>query len=73
MKGVTNELRDPVCGAAVERGESRLSAEYKKKRYFFCSDSCRRSFEERTARFRVNDLARAGALLTTGRVRWGLA
>ena len=49
------------------------SVEYKKRRYYFCSEKCRHAFEARTEKFRLNELARAGALLSPGRVRWGLA
>lgn len=74
MKGVyAGHQLDPVCGRRVPGGEGAPSTEYKKRRYFFCSEKCQCAFERQTERFRVSDLARAGALLTPGRVRWGLA
>jgi YHS domain-containing protein len=65
---------DPVCGRSVAQNPRMdLSAEYKKKRYYFCSESCRCTFERRTKALRMGELARAGALLSPGRVRWGMA
>ena len=73
MKSARKQQRDPVCGKPLEAPEGRPSMEYKQRRYFFCSERCRAAFEQRAERFRMNDLARAGALLTPGRVRWGSA
>ncbi|GHG85656.1 YHS domain-containing protein [Comamonas sp. JC664] len=64
---------DPVCGKALDTPEGRPTAEYKKRRYFFCSERCRHAFEKQAERFRFNELARVGALMTPGRVRWGIA
>lgn len=64
---------DPICGKRVGVEREKLpSAEYKKRKYFFCSDACKEQFEGKAQMFRVHELARAGALLTPGRVRWGL-
>ncbi len=73
MRDAPKRHLDPICGKQLEKPEGRPTAEYKKRRYFFCSERCRTVFEQKAARFRMNDLARAGALLTPGRVRWGLA
>ncbi len=35
---------DPVCG--MEVSTTKLKAVYKGKLYYFCSDSCKRRFEE---------------------------
>ncbi|MGA9522703.1 MAG: YHS domain-containing protein [Myxococcaceae bacterium] len=64
---------DPICGRALSPETDRCSVEYKKRTYYFCSEKCREAFQHRTEKFRLNELARAGALLTPGRVRWGLA
>ena len=64
---------DPVCGRHLEAPAEHPSSEYKQRRYFFCSEGCRTAFERQAERFRLNELARAGALMSTGRVRWGLA
>lgn len=65
---------DPICGRRV-RGESMapFSLEYKRRRYFFCSERCRKVFERHAERLRLKELARAGALLSPGRVSWGIA
>lgn len=64
---------DPICGKRVASGLSTPAAEYKKRRYFFCSEACRRDFERDAERLRLQELARVGALLSQGRVRWGVA
>lgn len=75
MNDVKNgTMTDPICGKALEpHPAGNLSAEYKKRRYYFCSERCRRAFHQRTEKFRINELARAGALLTPGKVRWGMS
>ncbi len=64
--------KDPICGRRVESAPSEHSAEYKKRRYYFCSAECKDAFHARAERFRMAELARAGALLTPGKVRWGV-
>ena len=63
---------DPICGRRVSE-QDRVSSEYKKRRYYFCSERCRCAFEHQAERFRVTELAKVGALLAPTRVRWGLA
>jgi YHS domain-containing protein len=64
---------DPICGKALSVEQQAHSVEYKKRRYYFCSSRCRSAFCARTEKFRITELMRAGALLSPGRVRWGLA
>jgi YHS domain-containing protein len=64
---------DPICGAAVESSDRAPCTEYKKRRYFFCSEKCKREFERAAERIRLQEAARAGALFTHGKVKWGLA
>ena len=64
---------DPICGIRVEGDTSVPSAEYKKRRYFFCSAKCKHEFERAAERIRMQEAARAGALFTQGKVKWGLA
>ena len=64
---------DPICGRRIAPEGGNKSVEYKRRRYFFCSEGCRHAFEQRAEKFRLNDLARMGALLSPGRVRWGMA
>lgn len=73
VQGAKSQHWDPVCGKELSTPESQPSAEYKKRRYFFCSERCRHAFERQAERFRLNELARVGALMTPGRVRWGIA
>jgi YHS domain-containing protein len=73
MKGVQSRHLDPVCGRNLEEPETQPSTEYKKRRYFFCSERCRSAFEKQAERFRLTELAKAGALLSPGRVRWGIS
>lgn len=67
-------LYDPICGKKVEMASNATpSSEYKKKRYYFCSEGCRHAFEKEAEKLRLSELAKVGALLTKGKVRWGLA
>jgi YHS domain-containing protein len=71
--GTKRRSYDPICGVAVESGDRTPSSEYKKRRYFFCSEKCKHEFERAAERIRMQEAARAGALFTHGKVRWGLA
>lgn len=64
---------DPICGVKVEASIFAPSSEYKKRQYFFCSDHCKCEFDRAAERIRMQEVARAGALFTQGRVRWALA
>ena len=64
---------DPICGVPVESSDGTPSSEYKKRRYFFCSQKCKYEFERAAERIRMQEAARAGALFTHGKVKWGLA
>lgn len=64
---------DPICGKKVSAGAKTPTSEHKKKRYYFCSDRCRAAFDREAERLRLHELAKVGALLSKGRVRWGLA
>ena len=64
---------DPICGVPVESCDRTPSSEYKKRRYFFCSNKCKHEFDCAAERIRMQEAARAGALFTHGKVRWGLA
>lgn len=63
---------DPICGKKVTEPSAPVS-EYKKKTYRFCSEHCRNEFERAATRVRMKEAARAGALLSCGKVRWGVA
>ena len=65
---------DPVCGRRLSLdGTGTRVSEYKRRKYFFCSETCQRTFQAQTERFRLHELARAGALMNLSGVHWGLA
>jgi YHS domain-containing protein len=72
-KKVSGKSYDPICGVRVDGGLGVPKSEYKKRWYFFCSEKCRHEFERAAERIRMQEAARAGALFTHGKVRWGLA
>ena len=41
----------PVCYMVVDEDEARARSSYKGQEYFFCSDFCRKKFEENPARY----------------------
>jgi len=43
--GKTNTLRDPQCGKVVQLAKA-VKLTWEGKAYFFCSDECRRKFEQ---------------------------
>jgi YHS domain-containing protein len=63
---------DPICGRPVME-EDAEALEYKKRKYFFCSDGCRHRFERQAERIHVGEMAKAGSLFGERRVRWGVA
>lgn len=38
---------DPVCGMKVDEKHPEFQTQFAGKKYFFCSDECRKEFEER--------------------------
>jgi Cu+-exporting ATPase len=38
---------DPVCGMTVNDNETEFQTQFAGKKYFFCSEDCRRLFENR--------------------------
>jgi len=69
----TAMLYDPVCGRKIDAGAGVVSVEYKKRKYYFCCEGCKTSFQHEAERIRLHELARVGALLSSGKVRWGMA
>lgn len=47
---------DPVCGMSVDKGSAR-SASFEGRAFYFCSDSCRRTFEASPADYAVKAVA----------------
>ncbi|HEY8369960.1 MAG TPA: YHS domain-containing protein [Thermodesulfobacteriota bacterium] len=46
-------FRDPVCGVQVDDGSAEIESTYQGKTYVFCSEDCKRRFEEDPARYAV--------------------
>lgn len=63
---------DPICGRRVEQARAEM-AEYKRKKYFFCSSHCKERFQRHAERIRLHDLAKMGVLFAKAKIRWGLA
>ena len=42
---------DPVCYGEVEEEEARFCSTYKGTDYYFCSDFCRKKFEENPEKY----------------------
>ncbi len=42
---------DPVCGMKVDPKTAAAEVEYEGKTYYFCSEGCRKSFEEDPERY----------------------
>jgi YHS domain-containing protein len=38
---------DPVCGMKVNEANTEFQSRFAGKKYFFCSDECRKEFEDR--------------------------
>lgn len=38
-------VTDPVCGMKVDERNSTISADYKDKKFHFCSEECKEVFE----------------------------
>ena len=70
-KGTATQ-QDPICGRRLLTTPAGYSAEYKKRRYYFCSARCKDEFKARTEKFKLVEQARAGVLFTPGKVRWAL-
>lgn len=64
---------DPICGRKVSPLRDTPASEYRQRTYYFCSPGCHHEFERAAERVKLQDAAKAGALLTRGKVRWGIA
>jgi YHS domain-containing protein len=38
---------DPVCGASVDEKNTEFQSQFAGKKYSFCSEECRKEFEDR--------------------------
>jgi YHS domain-containing protein len=37
--------KDPVCGMQVEENRAEFQSEFEGKKYFFCTDDCKKEFD----------------------------
>jgi YHS domain-containing protein len=44
-------VKDVVCNMGVDEKNAKFSSEYKGRKYYFCSDSCKRSFDANPVKF----------------------
>jgi len=42
---------DPVCGMKVDEKESEFKTQFAGRKYFFCSDECRKEFESQPSEY----------------------
>lgn len=42
---------DPVCGMDVKVADCKYSSKYKDKTYYFCSSSCKKSFDKNPSKY----------------------
>jgi YHS domain-containing protein len=40
------KVKDPVCGMTIEDSDAVATSTYKGKKYYFCSDDCKVTFDE---------------------------
>lgn len=40
------KVKDPVCGMIIEDGDAVGTSDYEGKRYYFCSNDCKKEFDE---------------------------
>jgi YHS domain-containing protein len=42
---------DPVCGTEIDEMHPEFKTQFAGRKYFFCSEECRKEFEERPEEF----------------------
>jgi YHS domain-containing protein len=47
-------VRDPVCGMDIEEKDAAATSEHDGKTYYFCAQSCKKTFDKDPARFIKN-------------------
>jgi YHS domain-containing protein len=50
-KGEARMTTDPVCGMRVDDKNPEFQSQFAGRKYTFCSDECRKEFEERPEEF----------------------
>lgn len=44
-------VKDPVCGMNVDMGTTQYKSTYQGKEYGFCSEQCKKTFDENLSQF----------------------
>lgn len=47
--------KDPVCGMSVDSKTTTLHSVYEERHYYFCSESCKKQFEENPKQFIISE------------------
>jgi len=47
-------VKDPVCGMEFDSSQAEAQTTYEGQAYFFCSEDCRRTFEQNPKEFITN-------------------
>lgn len=50
-------VTDPVCGMTIESSQAEAQAMHEGQAYFFCSQECRRMFEENPGQYTAETTA----------------
>jgi YHS domain-containing protein len=50
-----DQVRDPVCGMMVDRGNAPATSEHDGQMYYFCSLECREAFDIAPERYAITD------------------
>ncbi len=46
-----NEIIDPVCQMTVSPSRKHITSIFNQQRYYFCAETCRKSFEENPVKY----------------------
>jgi len=44
-------VKDPVCKMEINEKKAAFFSEYNGKKYFFCSDGCKKSFDKNPSKY----------------------
>lgn len=45
------KVKDPVCGMEFDSSQAEAQATYQGRAYYFCSEECRKTFQENPAEY----------------------
>lgn len=48
---MAEQVKDPVCGMAIDKSKAKAQAQHKGKTYYFCAEGCKRKFEKDPASY----------------------